>query len=204
MRIAVLVYGRLNKCVEHYDNIMEHIGNHHTIDMFMSSDNSSEPLLEGFLELYKPIAYTNDPITYDYDLGAYPGKRHETNIHNMTCHYINKNRVFALLEEYVKKANVHYEVVLSLRLDCVFQNRFDFHGIAENTIYIPSGNDFWGINDQLAYGSLDTMKQYNSIDAKMLLDRKLSIPHPECLCLANIQFHKLRIQRVHLQYHRDV
>jgi len=204
MRIAVLVYGRLNKCVEHYENIIAHIGKHHTIDFFMSSDNSSEPLLKGFLELYTPIAYTNDPVTYKYDLGAYPGKRHETNIHNMTCHYINKNRVFALLETYVEKANVHYEVVLSLRLDCVFQNQFDFTGIAENTVYIPTGNDFWGINDQLAYGSLDTMKKYNSIDAKTLLDRKLSIPHPECLCLANIQFHGLQVQRVNLQYYRDV
>jgi len=204
MRIAVLVYGRLNKCIEHYENIMEHIGKEHTVDVYMSSDNSSEALRKGFLDLYKPIAYTNDPVTYDYDLGAYRGKRPETNIHNMTCHFINKNRVFALLEAYVEKTNVHYDAVLSLRLDCVFHNRFDFNGIAENTVYIPTGNDFWGINDQLAYGSLATMKKYNSIDAKTLLDRNLCIPHPECLCLANIKFHGLQVQRVNLQYHRDV
>lgn len=34
MHIAVLIYGRLNKCVEHYDNIVESIGKHNDIDFF--------------------------------------------------------------------------------------------------------------------------------------------------------------------------
>ena len=34
MRIGVLVFGRLNKCVEHYDNIINSIGKEHTIDFF--------------------------------------------------------------------------------------------------------------------------------------------------------------------------
>jgi hypothetical protein len=32
MRIAVLVFGRLNKCVEHYDNIIEKLGKEHSIE----------------------------------------------------------------------------------------------------------------------------------------------------------------------------
>lgn len=34
MRIAVLFYGRLNKCVEHYSNIIESIGKENHIDFF--------------------------------------------------------------------------------------------------------------------------------------------------------------------------
>ena len=39
MKIAVLVYGRLNYCVENYNNIINAIGIENTIDFFLSSDN---------------------------------------------------------------------------------------------------------------------------------------------------------------------
>jgi hypothetical protein len=202
MRIAVLVYGRLKKCVDHYSNIIDHIGNHNQIDFFMSSDNASESVLNDFIRLYNPILYNNDPIEYECDLGTYPGRREETQIHNMTCHFINKNRVFSLLENYINGENVNYDAVISLRIDSVYTNRFDFANLADNTIYIPLGNDFVenGINDQIAYGKVEVMKKYNSINPKELLDKGLSIPHPETLTLANIYYNNLIIERVNLQY----
>jgi hypothetical protein len=93
MRIAVLLYGRLNKCVEHYNNIVEHLGKQNDINFFLSSDNSSPSQLDEFIQLYKPVLYNNYPIHYDYNLEKYPGKRMETNIHNMTCHFINKKKI---------------------------------------------------------------------------------------------------------------
>lgn len=203
MRIAVLVYGRLNKCVEHFNNIVKSIGTDNHIDFFLSSDNSPESLLNDFISFYKPALYNNSQIHYDYDLGKYPGKRDETNIHNMTCHFINKNRVFLLLEEHINKKRIQYDVVVSLRIDSVFQNSFNFDNLVDNTIYIPSGYDWLGINDQIAYGKLDVMKKYNSINALDLLEQKLSIPHPESLNRANIEYNKLQIERVDIQYDLD-
>lgn len=205
MRIAVLVYGRLNKCVEHYENIVESIGKYNDIDFFFSSDNSSESLVNDFIDLYKPKLYNNSKIQYEYDLGKYPGKREETNIHNMTCHFINKNRVFLLLEEYKNKYNIHYDCVLSLRIDIVFLNNFIFNNLEDNTIYIPYGNDFYdnAINDQIAYGNIDVMKKYNSINPVHLLEKNLCIPHPEILSYANIIFHELQIERVNIKYNLD-
>jgi hypothetical protein len=209
MRIAVLVYGRLNKCVEQYDNIIQSLGENNDIDFFLSSDNSSDVLLNDFIRLYKPILYNNDPVKYDYDLNNYPGKRIETNIHNMTCHFINKNRVFLLLEEHISKNNIHYDCALSLRVDCIIKNKFIFDSFEDNTIYIPSGYDHVEydlcerINDQIAYGKVDVMKKYNSINPVDLLDKKLSIPHPESLVYANIHYHKLNVVRTNLDYCLD-
>jgi hypothetical protein len=202
MHIAVLIYGRLNKCAENYENIIENIGKHNSIDFFFSSDNSCESLVNDFIKLYKPKLYNNNAIQYEYNLGKYPGIRFETNIHNMTCHFINKNRVFMLLEEYINKENINYDCVISLRVDCVFHNNFIFDNVKENTIYIPYGNDFIdnAINDQIAYGIVDVMKKYNSIDTVDLLEKRLSIPHPESLTLANIIFYKLQIERVNIKY----
>lgn len=191
MRIAVLIYGRLNKCVEHYNN---------EIDFFLSSDNSSESLLNDFIRIYKPILYNNNPLHYDYNLGNFPGVLKSTNIHNMTCHFINKNRVFSLLEEYVNRENVNYDGVVSLRIDSVFENHFVFNNLLDNTVYIPRGADSIdkGINDQVAYGKVDAMKKYHSIDAYYLLERKLSIPHPESLFYAHIKCINLQVIRVDL------
>lgn len=205
MYIAVLIYGRLDKCIEHYNNIVESLGGNNDINFFLSSDNSSESQLSNFIHLYKPVLYDNTSIHYEYDLGKYEGKRDETSIHNMTCHFINKNRVFALMEEHINRTNNQYDCVVSLRADCVFQNKFDFNSLDNNTIYIPFGYDYINnaINDQVAYGKIDVMKKYNSINAVDLLERKLSIPHPESLNYANIHFHKLNIKRPHINYYRE-
>ena len=205
MRIAVIIYGRLNKCVEHYDNVVESIGKENDIDFFFSSDNSSESLVNDFIRLYKPKLYDNSPIHYDYDLNKYPGVQNVTNIHNMTCHFINKNRVFSLLEEYINKEHVHYDCVISLRIDCVFHTNFIFNNLEDNTIYIPYGEDYFAtaINDKIAYGKIDVMKKYNSIDPVDLLEKNLSIPHPESLNYANIQLNKLQLERPKINYGLD-
>jgi hypothetical protein len=62
MRIAVLIYGRLNKCIEHYDNIMNSIGRDNDIQFFLSSDDSPQSQLDDFINIYKPVKYINDKI----------------------------------------------------------------------------------------------------------------------------------------------
>lgn len=203
MRIAVLVFGRLAKCVDSYNNILESLGTDNIIDFFASSDNSPQSQLDKFIELYKPILYINEPIKYTCNLSKYPNKPYETNLHNMTCHFINKSRVFSLLEEHIKKENIKYDVVVSLRMDVIYQNKFDYGDLADNTIYIPAGNDYYvGINDQVAWGVIEVMKKYNSIFSNIihLIEQRLSIPHPECLTRANLVYYNVNIKRMNLSH----
>jgi hypothetical protein len=205
MRIAVLAYGRLDRCAVHYNNIIEQIGLQNDIDFFLSSDNPSESLLNDFISLYKPILYNKDAIQYDYDLSKYPAAVAGTNFHNMTCHFINKNRVYLLLEQYICQTNIQYDAVVSLRLDLYFLNCFDFNNMLDNTIYIPYGYDYLdsAINDQIAYGKVDVMKKYNLINPLKIVKMGISSCHPESLTLANIYLNKLNIQRVDLLYYFD-
>jgi hypothetical protein len=209
MRIAVLVYGRLNGCLQHYDNILDSIGIENDIDFFASSDNPSQEHLDEFINLYKPVKYANHKTLYDVEhlmaLGSAFLKTPETNLHNMSCHFINKHRVFLLLEMHIEKENIHYDVVISLRIDVVFNNKIIFSNIEDNTIYIPEGPerfDYGGINDQLAYGNFSVMKKYNNIYLNMneFLKSNKSILHPETLTLTNICFHNLKIIRPNILY----
>ena len=205
MRIAVLIYGRLNRCTDHYNNILDTIGRGNDIDFFLSSDNSHPWQLNDFINLYKPVKYCNDIVQYNCDFSIYPTNRPETRIHNMTCHFINKERVFLLLKQHIEKENINYDVVISLRVDLVFYNNFDFTNLEPDTIYIPEGYDYGETctNDQVAYGTLPVMEKYNMIFSNIihLLSSKLSVPHPESLTFANINFHNLKTKRVNIPYH---
>jgi hypothetical protein len=122
----------------------------------------------------------------------------------MTRHFINKQRVFNLLEEHIKTTGSQYDVVLSIRADLKINNRFNFN-TKPNTIYIPRGNDFinYAINDQIAYGSYDVMKKYMNVinNCDKILKGGKSIPHPESLTLANLEINNIKIVRVGLDYY---
>lgn len=197
MHFAVLIYGRLNKCIENYQNITESIGIEHTLDFFLSSDDSPDNLLQEFIKLYKPISYINDKIVHDYNFENYPTQL-QANSENMTRHFINKTRVFRLFEQYVTNNSVKYDASIALRVDLVFHNKFTFPiHVEENTIYIPSNNDWSGLNDRVAYGNIDVMCKYMNIidNVYYLLNIKKCNRHPECLTFANMKYHRIDICR---------
>ena len=210
MRIAALIYGRLTKAKEHYENIRNALGTEHEVDFFMSSDNSPETQLQEFLETYKPKAYTNEALQHEVDFNQYQPIRPEhtlKSIYYMGCHFLNKLRMLLVLENYIQTQNVQYDVVVSLRIDLVFKNQFDFKTIEERHIYIPIGYDYVdnAVNDNVAYGTLDVMRKYCQIYiwAHFLLERKLVLNHPETLNYANLLLHSLHIVRVELNYTFD-
>jgi hypothetical protein len=205
MRIAILVYGRLDKCKIHYKNIMETFGYENQIDFFASSDDS--PYINDFVELYMPVAYTNEKTNYQIDFASFPGKCPETNIHTMTCHFINKLRVFYLMEEHASRMKIQYDLIVSLRVDLLFHTKLINIEIEDNTIYIPHGYDAYvnAINDQVAIGSFPVMKIYNNIfnNSIKFLEKGLSIPHPETLTFFNLLYNNIKVVRIPLAYSID-
>lgn len=198
MRIAILFFGR-SKHVEHtYPTLLHSLGNH-SADVFYSGDNEHT---EKLIEICKPISIINEPITYTVDFSKYPIFIHGINTPNfdsMTRHFINKKRVFKLLEEYIHKHNVTYDVVISARLDIPIHN-LTIPEPVQNTVYIPEEYDYFGLNDRFAFGDVDSMKKYMLLydTAIDLLESKLTVPHPESLTLANIKYKKLRVIRIKL------
>jgi hypothetical protein len=197
MRIAVLVYGRLGKGEDFYENFINNIGNEHEIIFFMSSDNAHENDLNLFIKAYKPVKYINDRIVVPDNL--FPREVSES---NMIRHFINKHRVFSLLEKYIESEKVNFDIVFTTRIEVYFYKKRIFDNIEENTIYIPQESDYGGINDHWAYGSVTTMKKYNDIYFTLpeFIEKKICRIGPEDVTLANLYYHKLNIKRVEAKY----
>ena len=204
MKVAILIYGRLTKCSERYNNIMSSLSNYDSIDFFCSSDNSDETILSEFINKYKPIYYINDKINADdfkfmYD---FPNAA-EVNIDNMIRHFINKKRVYNIFIKYVEANNKQYDIIMYLRFDLLIYDKFNFEHPKNNNIYIPIGYDWRnGINDHIAYGNQSVMKLYSDIifNCKILLSNNYSYVHPETLTLANLKYNNLTINRFKLLY----
>lgn len=197
MKIAALVYGRIDKADKYYQNIMNSIGQEHSCDFFLSSDNPRKEDFDLFISMYNPKGYNIDHIEHVHDLQKYSTGGQVCNKYNMPRHFMNKWRVFQLLQSYIEKTGTIYDVVIALRIDMKYQDKFTFQTPLPNTIYIPAGDDFFGINDRLAYGDIISMCKYLDIynTCTHLLEHNLSICHPESLLLAHIKHCKLNIQR---------
>lgn len=202
MKIAVLFFGRSKHFKRAYTSLIASIGNGHTIDVFYSADNEPQEAIEEFIETCKPKALCNDKIIETLDFTKYPNtnaKIAHINYHTLPRHFINKKRVFTLMEEYMHSHDITYTMVISSRLDIEIDT-LPMDTPAENTIYIPESYDYHGINDRFAIGNVETMKIYMMIydTATFLLESKLSIPHPESLALANLKYHTICIKRFKL------
>jgi len=198
MFIGVCFFGR----IRHFDKkyFLNSFGANHTYHFFYSGDNEPEELVAEFQKLYAPISISNEKLSYTIDFGIYPNnKTCPANIDNMTRHLLNKKRVFGLLEEYCAKTQTSYDLIVSCRFDL----RMDAYSPdlpLENTIYIPEGNDYMGINDRFAMGDIQTMKHYMNLydNCVYLLEKGLSVPHPECLHASNLLHCNLNTQRIKL------
>lgn len=207
INIAILYYGRIKFYEKMF--LFKAINNleSYNINIFYSTDidvNIND--LNDFCKLYNPSIIDISKIIYDVDLNKnYYHEKLATNIHNMTCHFINLKRSFMCLENYVKNNNIKYDIVISTRFD-LYMKDLDLDkimldkGIKQNTLYIPNENDFCGTNDRLAIGDFESMKKYMYIidNCTYLLENKLSFSHPESLTLANIIYNNLNIERFDL------
>ena len=205
MRIAVLFFGRLTKSIQQYTNILDSIGREHTLDIFFSSDNAPNSLVQECVQRYSPVAYNNTAITYTGVLEQYCDQSPPGVWMDVIRHFTNKYRVYSLLEQHIEHTHTQYDCVLSLRFDLAFDHSIPFLDIHTNTVYIPSGADWnGGLNDQLAYGDMPSMKKYMNIRCTMeeILDKGLSRAHPESLTRANLSYLNVNVIRFNLSYHK--
>lgn len=123
-------------------------------------------------------------------------KASETKIENCSSMFFHNRECINL----IKESGIKYDIVIKYRADITSDSILDIYQlspISENTVYIPEGNDFGGLNDQIAYGDLSSMEKYANVFQNIqLICNDGHRFHPETLVFRNLEREKVNVARV--------
>lgn len=216
VKIAVLLTGRLYSKQINKDNIG--IKN----DIYNKSINSIKLLGDDitiFCSLNKSIEineYT-DKFCKDFNITSQQINIEDTqepselykyrkapasNYHSVYSMFYHNKRSFELLEQYKNKYNIDFDIIIKFRGDLNSNSLISLNHKLDNlTVYIPSGFDYGGINDQIAVGNFETMKIYCScIDKISNYCRNKIIFHPETILKYHLDKNNVKIVRFKYNY----
>ena len=195
--LAVFFSGRIldyeinNEWIEifkkHFDNF--------NIDYFCSINSELNDYHKEFLKVYniKDRCYHFEKYVLDKTI---PNTRLNPNMFSMF--YNNKKCV-----ELIEKSSKQYDLILRYRTEICYTNPFKIPDVIKpNTVYIPNNYDWGGINDQIAYGDLKSMKTYTELyDNIINYNQNDNIRiHPETLLKHHLQKNKVNIVRFEFNY----
>lgn len=122
-----------------------------------------------------------------------------TNILHVYSMFFNNYKAFKLLEEYQRENNIIYDYIIKYRSDLCSDDNLILESSKE-TLYIPFGNDWGGLNDQVAYGDYTVMKKYCYLYENLdnLVFNMNIIYHPETLLKHHTE--NINIKRFNYEY----
>lgn len=130
------------------------------------------------------------------------GGKESSNVDFMYSMVQNIYLAFNLIAPYQEKHNTQFDCILFYRADIDSGEVINISMPIENTIYIPEGFDWEGINYQIAYGNYDAMKKYcdlvNNLQ-KLCGEQRISY-HPETLLKKHLENEGLSIVRFPYNY----
>ena len=218
-RLAVLFSGRLNTDPAVYTNIMTHLIQGNDVDFFVSYSKSDQiwgqldpdpsehaSMVQRFLAMYQPKKHAENPEEY-VDLSGYP-KREETTPRRMLHMFQNRDQVSRLFQEYLtENPTVHYDIVVSTRCDIWYDEPISLDECCgwadQDLLIIPVGNDYRGINDQMALGNRDTVVTYLSLYPSLLdiLNTGTVLLNPEIILKYYLEQRAVSVHRMGIDYH---
>ena len=131
-RIAILFSGRIDKYDQHYTNIMERIVQDHDADFFLSHSPELSEDLEDFSRIYRPKAINNDPIHFP-DVSEYKCHPDTSKPHNVLSMWVNRQRVFQEMRNYMINTDTWYDVVIHARIDAWYDEPLDYSAFLQDS-----------------------------------------------------------------------
>lgn len=131
-------------------------------------------------------------------------KKIETSLYNSLSMFYCHRKNVELLLAHEQETDRRYDFIAYIRTDGDFRQApipYPADRLAENTVYIPLGYDYDGINDQMALGNREPMITYCTVYEHIVeyLDRGI-IYNPEVFVLANLHFQKVNVLRFEYPY----
>jgi len=196
MKVAVLLSGQIRDGVDVFNDSKKFLLDDIDCDVYIHSYECEQS--DKIFNLYNPrkcVFECQKNIDLGKDLNKYTNKSGETNVLNCLSMWRKRKLVFELIDDF-------YDVVYVSRLDC-YGNKPLKEFLNKEELNIPSGGDYGGILDLMAWGSLEDMKYYTSLFDKIdeyYNDGKGVRFHPETLLAYHLkQNPSIKINRVPLK-----
>ena len=189
MKIALCLSGQTRNWKSSYDSIKTQIIEKYNVDVFIHTwdvegkmvphhfienynDNFDKVNYE-FIDYYKPKKIQIDSPEYD----TFKKKINKSIFYNTLMMWYSIDKSNELRKEYEFENNIKYDIIIRCRFDLFFEN-FVINDVNNNTIYLPPNENInnpftsemrrmlkdvgptYMPNDQLAYGSSDSMDWY--------------------------------------------
>jgi len=206
LNIAILFTGRIIDDPQQYNNFCEFfltpLKDHH-VDIFVSHSKGYTPeRIQSFTRLYNPKCITKSSEKY-IDTNRF-SLHPEARRHNLMCMFLSRQNVLQLLDDYVQKSHIKYDLVISSRTDLWFKTPIPFQqfiGRDGRDIHVPEGSNWGGLNDQCAFGNLEEMRIYLSLYNEIvpLLESGVDL-HPESLLKAYLDRKQITVRRFSTVY----
>jgi len=146
----------------------------------------------------------NIEITKEPDILNTFSKRPESSFHRTWSMYYHNKRCFELIQSYQEKYKITFDAIVKYRGD--ISSNYPLI-IVENinsntTVYIPTGADWGGINDQVAYGNIASMEKYCKYSDFIIeyCGTDKVIFHPETLLKHHLSKCGLKVERINYSY----
>ena len=95
-----------------------------------------------------------------------------------------------------------YDIILYARTDLVYHQTIELALGSDNDIYVPTGSDWGGLNDQMCYGASRAMKLYASLydNLGIYAEKIAQSVNPETWLKHHVDFVGLTVNRFDLEY----
>lgn len=160
-KIAILISGRLTSYDKHYQGIMDNLVQGNDVDFYagISTEPENDALLDGFLKLYKPIAWAiSDKPLFDIDFKKEKEKMPEDSAPPQSTVFQARNRDKS--RSLLMKSKVKYDWIISTRADVYYKNKLNYDELDPNFVNIPNGANYGGIQDKIAIAKKPLMLRY--------------------------------------------
>lgn len=202
LKIAMFFSGRV-RCHEESDWLLE-LRDRYSMDLFCSINTELDPYHECFLQRFgikkSHFGVFQPSSTFIRMFRA--GHSDNPPFHVASMFYHHK-KCMKLILDYQREHNISYDVVIYMRADVLPVQQRSFEIVKDSCLHIPIGNDYvGGLNDQIAYGSVEIMKRYcllfDHIEDYFNAGCRF---HPETLLKFHVEKQKLNVTRFGFPYY---
>ena len=119
------------------------------------------------------------------------------------CMFYSFQQVEKLKSEYEAENDIIFDIVYRMRFDSAIKNPevLPCSPFDREVLVIPAGSDWGGINDQFAYGTSLTMKNYFNLYQKLPYFSQKTFHNPEQLLKHYLHTHNFPLERSNLIVH---